>query len=179
KSLYNQIQNNSLLEPDFIHHSINKNSLEKPVIRTLNDILYYNTFTNGLEDLLRYADRNAMAHGREIRLPFLNHELVEFVFSLPSHFKIRNGFTKYVLRNAMKETLPKEIIWRKDKIGFEPPQQKWLQHKSIEPLMQQAKQKLISKGILKKNVLQKPLETLPVHAAHNYSWWILCAGNLV
>jgi len=179
KSLYNQIQNNSFLEPDFIHHSINKNSLEKPVIRTLNDILYYNTFTNGLEDLLRFADRNAMAHGREIRLPFLNHELVEFIFSLPSHFKIRNGFSKYVLRNAMKETLPKEIVWRKDKIGFEPPQQQWLQHKSIEPLMQQAKQKLISEGILKKNVLQKPLETLPAHASNNFSWWILCAGNLV
>ena len=39
----------------------------------------------GLEELLRFADRNSMAHGREVRLPFLNHELVEFIFSLPAN----------------------------------------------------------------------------------------------
>src|SRR4030095_5525241 len=50
---------------------------------------YFNTCMHGLEELLRYADRNSMAHGREVRLPFLNHELVEFIFSLPANDKIR------------------------------------------------------------------------------------------
>jgi asparagine synthase (glutamine-hydrolysing) len=57
--------------------------IHKPIITKLNDILHFNTHTMGLEELLRFADRNSMAHGREVRLPFLNHELVEFIFSLP------------------------------------------------------------------------------------------------
>jgi asparagine synthase (glutamine-hydrolysing) len=81
---------------------------------------------HGLEELLRLADRNSMAHGRELRLPFLDHQLVEFLFSLPSHYKIRNGWTKWLLRQDMKDRLPQEIVWRKNKIGFEPPQKQWM-----------------------------------------------------
>ena len=54
----------------------------KPVVEKLNDLLYYDTCMGGLQTLLRYADRNSMAHGREVRLPFLQHELVSFIFSL-------------------------------------------------------------------------------------------------
>ena len=75
------------------------------------------------EELLRYADRNSMAHSREVRLPFLQHDLVEFVFSLPSGMKIKDGFTKWILRRSMEQILPGNICWRKDKIGYEPPQQ--------------------------------------------------------
>ena len=67
-----------------------------------------------------------MAHSREVRLPFLSHELVEFVFSLPATFKIHLGWTKYILRKAMENILPQEIAWRVDKIGYEPPQKEWL-----------------------------------------------------
>ena len=72
------------LNYDFFLHNRNKDTLHKPVVRTLDDILHYNTFTFGLSELLRYADRNSMAHSREVRLPFLNHNLVEFIFSMPS-----------------------------------------------------------------------------------------------
>ncbi|HKC36447.1 MAG TPA: asparagine synthase (glutamine-hydrolyzing), partial [Chitinophagaceae bacterium] len=51
-----------------------------PEIFSLNGVLYFNTCMHGLEELLRYADRNSMAHGREVRLPFLDHELIEFIF---------------------------------------------------------------------------------------------------
>lgn len=88
---------------------------------TLNEMLYYATFCGGLQELLRYADRNSMAHSREVRLPFLSHELVTFVFSLPSCFKVNNGFSKYILRDTMTNLLPNDIVWRKDKIGYEPP----------------------------------------------------------
>jgi len=79
-----------------------------------------------LNELLRYADRNSMAHSVEVRLPFLSHKLVEFAFSLPEEFLIHNGWTKYVLRKSMSDILPSEIAWRKDKVGYEPPQQDWL-----------------------------------------------------
>ncbi|WP_100076844.1 asparagine synthase (glutamine-hydrolyzing) [Chryseobacterium camelliae] len=88
---------------------------------SLNEMLYHATFRGGLQELLRYADRNSMAHSLEVRLPFLSHELVEFVFTLPSICKVNNGFSKFILREAMNEIVPKDIVWRKDKIGYEPP----------------------------------------------------------
>ena len=90
----------------------------------LNDGLYFVLMQGGLQNLLRYADRNSMAHGREVRLPFLNYKLVEFIFSLPDNLKIHNGWTKFLLRNSMKNFLPEEICWRKEKVGFEPPKGK-------------------------------------------------------
>ena len=65
-----------------------------------------------------------MANGREVRLPFLSHELVEFVFSLPSSYKIREIWTKAILRFSLSDILPSEIVWRKEKVGFEPPNYK-------------------------------------------------------
>jgi len=91
---------------------------------SLDDALHTSTTKRGLNNLLRYADRNSMAHSREVRLPFLNHELVEFVFSLPDTFKLNNGWTKFVLREAMDAILPAEICRRKEKVGFEPPKYK-------------------------------------------------------
>ena len=73
-------RNHPDIEHDFLLQNFNKPSLEKPAINNLEDSLYYNTFQFGLAELLRYADRNSMAHSREVRLPFLNHELVEFIF---------------------------------------------------------------------------------------------------
>jgi asparagine synthase (glutamine-hydrolysing) len=101
---------------------------ELPRIDQLSEQLYKDTMTGGLKELLRYADRNSMAHSREVRLPFLSHKLVEFIFSLPDEFKLYEGWTKFVLRNAMSRTLPESICWRVDKVGYEPPQSDWLNH---------------------------------------------------
>lgn len=95
-------------------------------IQSINELMYNAIMNGGLQELLRYADRNSMAHSREVRLPFLFHELVQFCFSLPDEFKLYRGWTKYVMRKAFEEILPKEITWRKDKIGFEPPQSEWM-----------------------------------------------------
>jgi len=81
--------------------------------------------------LLRYEDRNSMAFSVEARVPFLDYRLVEFAFSLPSAYKIHDGWTKWILREAMKCVLPEDIRWRQDKLGFPTPQQHWLsQNKS-------------------------------------------------
>lgn len=93
---------------------------------SLNSRLMNDTCIHGLKELLRYADRNSMAHSREVRLPFLSHQLVEFVFSLPDEFKLNKGWTKFVMRKAMDPVLPKSICWRVDKVGYEPPQKNWL-----------------------------------------------------
>lgn len=98
----------------------------------LNYHLYNSTMCGPLQELLRFADRNAMAHSREVRLPFLFHELVEFCFSLPDEYKLKLGWTKYILRSSFEPILPEEICWRKEKVGFEPPQDNWLKDAGSE-----------------------------------------------
>lgn len=71
-----------------------------------------------LPALLRYEDRNSMAHSIEARVPFLDYRLVEFLFKVPEYMKVRGVTTKYVLRRALKDVLPRQVLDRKDKIGF-------------------------------------------------------------
>jgi asparagine synthase (glutamine-hydrolysing) len=82
--------------------------------------------TVGLPALLRYADRNSMAHSVEARLPFLDHRLVELCFALPASARIENGRTKAILRAALRDRLPQAIVERRDKIGFQTPETAWL-----------------------------------------------------
>lgn len=179
KKLTKQIARNDFLEKKFIYANYKEETVVKPAIHNLAEILYYNTFVTGLQDLLRYADRNSMAFGCEVRLPFLNHQLVEFIFSLPSDYKIRNGFTKYLLRKANETNLPQNIVWRKDKIGFEPPQQQWLNQKMVKEMVEGAKLKLIHKNILSKKITNIILQANEVHNANNIAWRVLCAANFV
>jgi asparagine synthase (glutamine-hydrolysing) len=80
-----------------------------------------------LPALLRYEDRNSMAHGIESRVPFLTRELVEFVASLPEEYLLDgDGTTKAVFRAAMRGLVPDAILDRRDKIGFATPEQRWL-----------------------------------------------------
>lgn len=153
--------------------------IHKPVVTKLNDLLYFNVMENGLEELLRFSDRNSMAHGIEVRLPFLSAELVQFVFSLPSTYKIRDGYTKFILRKTMQDKLPNNILWRTDKTGFEPPQQQWMQHATLIEYMQESRKKLVNAGVLKPSVLLKKINALGAHTANNYDWRYLSAAQLL
>jgi asparagine synthase (glutamine-hydrolysing) len=82
--------------------------------------------TYTLPALLRYEDRNSMAFGVETRLPFLDYRLVELCMGLSLGCKIRDGWTKWILRKCMAGTVPDAIVWRKDKIGFEAPDACWM-----------------------------------------------------
>ena len=75
--------------------------------------------------LTHYEDRNSMAHSQEIRLPFLDHRLVNFSISLPASCKMHHGWSKYILRQSVAE-LPEAIRWRRDKRWFAIPEQEWL-----------------------------------------------------
>ncbi len=153
--------------------------IHKPIVTKLNDIHYFNTMEFGLEELLRYCDRNSMAHGTEVRLPFLNDALVQFVFSLPSRYKINGGFTKKILRQAMDKKLPDNIVWRTDKIGYEPPQQAWMQSGLMHDYVHEAKKKLVNADLLKPQVLQKKVVPLSAHQANNNDWRYLCAARMI
>jgi asparagine synthase (glutamine-hydrolysing) len=92
----------------------------------LRDELLREAFFVSLPHLLRYGDRNSMAHSREVRLPFLDRRVAELALSLPPGFLIRDGFTKAVLRDAVRDVVPADVLARRDKVGFEPPQAQWL-----------------------------------------------------
>jgi asparagine synthase (glutamine-hydrolysing) len=87
----------------------------------------YNDFHHCiLPRILRNFDLMSMAHGVEIRMPFLDYRLVNFCFSLPIQSKIKDGYTKVILREAMKGLLPDLIRLRRQKIGFNSPLLNWL-----------------------------------------------------
>jgi asparagine synthase (glutamine-hydrolysing) len=88
--------------------------------------------TTGLPLLLRLEDKNSMAFSIEARLPFLDYRLVEKSIALVPGLKIRDGWTKFVLRRAMSDVLPADITWRRNKIGFEAPNAMWLaRHREV------------------------------------------------
>ena len=76
---------------------------------------------SSLPTILHYEDRISMAKSVETRVPFLDHRLVEMMFNNQSDDKIKNGFTKRVLRDSMQGIIPEKIQWRKDKKGFVTP----------------------------------------------------------
>jgi asparagine synthase (glutamine-hydrolysing) len=94
--------------------------------RNVEDLQVFEISTLQLPHLLRYEDRNSMRHSIETRLPFLDYRLVETAVSLPVEYKIRDGWTKWILRKAVEDVLPKEIVWRTNKLGFEAPESIWL-----------------------------------------------------
>lgn len=77
--------------------------------------------------LLRFEDRNSMAHSIESRVPFLTPALAQFLFSLPEEYLIaRDGTSKAVFRAAMRDVVPNAVLDRRDKIGFATPERDWL-----------------------------------------------------
>ena len=93
--------------------------------RLASDVLQYST-----PDLLRYEDKNSMAFSIEARVPFLDHEMVEYIFGLPIDQKIKGGWNRAVYRNAMKGRMPEKNRLRRSKIGFTNPDITWMKAKA-------------------------------------------------
>jgi asparagine synthase (glutamine-hydrolysing) len=91
----------------------------------LPEYLFRLTTGSSLQSLLRYEDRNSMAFSVEARVPFLDYRLVEYAFSLPGRYMVRDGLTKVLLREAMTGVLPERIRGRVDKVGFATPEGQW------------------------------------------------------
>lgn len=123
-----------------------------------------------IPQLLRFEDKNSMAHSIETRLPFLDWEMVETSLSINNLFKLKNGWSKYVLRKALENELPKDIIWRKNKIGFAAPIDDWMKNFEIEM------ESVIDTSILLKklfNSLPKKLNKHQKWRLYNFAKWEL------
>ena len=100
----------------------------------LNRALYSDLMTYLPGDLLPLADRMSMAHSVEARAPFIDHELMEFMATVPSHLKIKGIEKKHLLKRAFSGVLPHEVLHRR-KQGFTAPLTVWLR-KELQPLIQ-------------------------------------------
>jgi asparagine synthase (glutamine-hydrolysing) len=118
----------------------------------LNRLLYVDlkTFLPCLN--LAYTDKTSMAANLEVRVPFLNYELMELAARMPPHLKLRGLKRKYILKRAAEKLLPKEIVWRK-KAGFGAPIRSWLRG-PLKPLVDE----LLSEETIRKRGLFQPAE---------------------
>jgi asparagine synthase (glutamine-hydrolysing) len=91
----------------------------------LRDALRWSVERTPLPLYLRVEDRNSMAHSVEARLPFMDYRLVEYLFSLPSYWKLHGELNKYVLREAMRNRIPQVVRERVDKMGFPMSAKSW------------------------------------------------------
>lgn len=81
---------------------------------------------SSLPALLHWEDRNSMSHSIEARVPFLDYRLVEFIISLPTNLKYRDGIGKRILREAMVGCVPQVVLNRTDKLGFQLAEDEWI-----------------------------------------------------
>lgn len=106
---------------------------ERPQASTLERMLYTDQKTY-LVELLMKQDQMSMSCSIESRVPFLDHEFVEFSTRVPANLKIRGGSGKYIIKKAAEDLLPHEIIYRK-KMGFPTPIRDWLRDERARGLM--------------------------------------------
>lgn len=131
--LYFNSHAKELYSKDFLSH-VNKDLSFSVVKRLLcngdgsgkvNKMLYVDTKTSLPDDLLLKADKMTMANSIELRVPLLDHKLLEFAATLPENFKVRGFTTKYIMKRALRHRVPAEILHRK-KAGFPVPYESWL-----------------------------------------------------
>jgi len=121
---------------------------------TLNAMLYIDTKTWLPDDLLIKADKMTMANSIELRVPLLDHQVLEFAASLPPSFKLKGATTKFILKKALSQRIPKEIRDRK-KTGFPVPYESWLR-KDLKDVVWGVltDRKTINRGYFRKDAIE-------------------------
>jgi asparagine synthase (glutamine-hydrolysing) len=165
-----RIDEKGYLLEDFIETYKNNSSIAGTLYgsKSLKDALM-DHFEYKLEHLLKWEDRNSMWFSLEARVPFLDYRIVEKVMATSEDLMIKNGMTKYLLREAMKGILPEKIRTRRDKIGFETPQDEWFR----SPVWQ-----TIIMGILNSDTFRKRKLVDPEKALEQYKEHLSGKGNV-
>ena len=124
-----------------------------------------------LPHLLKYEDRNSMANSIESRLPFLDYKLVELSLNTNNSLKIKDGWTKFILRKAAETILPKEIVWRKAKLGFNAPEKTWTKEFENEMIKEIQQSEILNNFIDFKKLYFKNLDLRTKWRIYNFSAW--------
>lgn len=146
---------------------------DRPRERSVFDMSYNLLFGLGLSALLRYEDRNSMSHGVESRLAFLDHRLVEYCLHMRDDLKVDNGIMKKILREAMQDILPKEVIDRHDKMGFETPQYLWMENNNKDY------SKMMDEALAVMPFVDKELLLSDTESDFDLMWRVICVGKWI
>jgi asparagine synthase (glutamine-hydrolysing) len=155
----------SLYSKEFLNQ-IDKNesvALVKDFLRSqnggtiVNAMLYVDTKTSLPDDLLLKADKMTMANSLELRVPFLDHKILEFAASLPASYKVHGFSTKYVAKRALGGLIPPEILKRK-KVGFPVPYDMWMRNE-MGPWLRDVllDRKSVDRGYFQRNCIERIL----------------------
>lgn len=144
----------------------------------LNQMLYWDMKYFLTDHNLNYTDKMSMAHGVEVRVPFLDKELVEFSVLIPPELKMKGNITKYILKKVGERYLPDEIIYR-PKTGFGAPVRDWIIDRLDEKIAADLSQEVIGRdGIFNYSEIQKLLvQNKKGSVDASYSIWALLAVN--
>ena len=163
---------------EFSPNSFLKNSLsvipnEK---ETLNQMLFWEMKYFLADHNLNYTDKMSMAHGIEVRVPFLDKELVELSCQIPTNLKMKGNDTKYILKKVAEKYLPKDVIYR-PKTGFGAPVRDWIT-KDLSDMISTylSKDQIEKRGLFNFDVVQKLInDNKSGKIDASYSIWCLLA----
>jgi asparagine synthase (glutamine-hydrolysing) len=123
----------------------------------LSRIQYVDIKTNLVDDILTKVDRASMAHSLEVRVPLLDHEVVEYAAGIPAAYKLRRGEGKYIFKKALEGLLPHDILYRR-KMGFSLPLAQWFRGE----LKRSFEERVLAKGA----VVAELFDQVPIR-----QWW--------
>ncbi len=141
--------------------------------------LYVDIKTYLVDDILVKVDRMSMATSLEARVPFLDHRFVELAARIPSHLKLQGRQTKYILKKAMEDLLPHDILYR-GKEGFSIPIKNWIRQ-DLKPMMTDilARDKLKREGFFNPDYIDQLMQE-HIRGTHNHShrlWALMVFGK--
>lgn len=163
--------------PDRLASEIGERSLE-----SLDKVGLFDLTSHLPGQILTKVDRAGMMHGLEVRSPFLDIELVEFVFSLPSDLKIREDEQKFLLKDILCNYMPRDFVYRK-KQGFGAPIEMWLRQKETEGLVRSTlgsgsrSRSLFSESAIDSHINEFYRNSIPHARAAQRLWVLLCLGR--
>jgi asparagine synthase (glutamine-hydrolysing) len=144
---------------------------------SLRRILYFDQTSWLPDNLLERGDRMTMAASIEARMPFMDHELAAYVSSLPDHYRVRRGRTKWILREAMKRLLPVATLER-PKVGFRVPVNEWFRGPMRGYLYDHLlSEESMTRGYYHRDVLERTLKE-HVEGRHNHEKLLWSLLNL-
>lgn len=146
------------------YHSILRYDIYKKFADSYTDTIALQKLeltTTHVPQLLRFEDKNSMAHSIETRLPFLDWEVVETALSIHPNFKLKESWSKYILRKTVENYLPADIVWRKNKLGFDAPIDEWMDAGVKAAMME---------TINNSNLLNQLFSKIPTNMANPLLW---------
>lgn len=158
-----RVNKNKFLCNEFIQKNSSGNSIAENIYGSDSlESALLDHFEYKLEHLLKWEDRNSMRFSLEARVPFLDYRLVERSLATAADQKIRNGVTKFILREAMKDVLPEKIRMRQDKIGFGTPQDDWFRKPEWQKMISDI---LISRSFSERKIID-PVSAKKLYNKH-------------